>query len=333
MSLVLFTTLFSCLTLAEERAAMGLPAAATENAVVIWDPQKKRQRFIREAVFTNAGSRMGFLVPTPTVPDVRESSPNVFKSLDDAIKPEVQIERRQGIHFQSVGEPTEEGVKSAEPMTGTETEGYEIARTTTTANYRIDSIRAEDIRGIRTWARRQRFQFDRRAEAWLEKYVRAGWVINAFALRNPNADRVKLPPVELDFETSRPFFPYREPANPAEPDSRLFRLFVLGPQTIRAGLEDRTEWTAEVRYRAPLPAQFQQSVAVPAGTQVTAFDDFTTRRPDSELWFTDSDQPNYVPEPIREFRDERIIIPSMVWVPTLAGILLVGAFAATRRRR
>src|SRR5436309_2687127 len=43
---------------------------AQESAIIIWDPVKKVEHFIRHATFDTKSPDFGFLVPTPTMPIV-----------------------------------------------------------------------------------------------------------------------------------------------------------------------------------------------------------------------------------------------------------------------
>ncbi|MFM8396929.1 MAG: hypothetical protein ACKOAH_03785, partial [Pirellula sp.] len=58
---------------------------ADQRILVAWDPQTKIEHFVREAAFKGSGqndSDFGFLVPSPTEPQIEESDASVFGSLD-----------------------------------------------------------------------------------------------------------------------------------------------------------------------------------------------------------------------------------------------------------
>src|SRR5579862_6019086 len=57
-------------------------AIADESAIIIWDEAARTQHFIRRASFQTAGEDFGFLVPTPTQPELAEASDASFKELE-----------------------------------------------------------------------------------------------------------------------------------------------------------------------------------------------------------------------------------------------------------
>src|SRR2546426_12448714 len=69
---VLVFTLSLMPTEAEGCGAVGRPGdyirIAEESAIIIWDPVKKIEHFIRRAAFDTKSPDFGFLVPTPTMP-------------------------------------------------------------------------------------------------------------------------------------------------------------------------------------------------------------------------------------------------------------------------
>jgi len=52
-----------------------------ERALIVWDSANKTEHFIRGAVFDTNAKDFGFLVPTPTTPDLAEADPQVFGTL------------------------------------------------------------------------------------------------------------------------------------------------------------------------------------------------------------------------------------------------------------
>ena len=59
-----------------------VPAVNADQAVIlIWDPATRTEHFIRQASFKTEGDDVGFLVPTPTQPDLQEAGDGAFASL------------------------------------------------------------------------------------------------------------------------------------------------------------------------------------------------------------------------------------------------------------
>ncbi len=70
----------------------GEARVADEEAIIIWDAATKTETFIRRAQFRSTAKSFGFLVPTPTTPELGEAPENLFHTLAHAIRPEVVID-------------------------------------------------------------------------------------------------------------------------------------------------------------------------------------------------------------------------------------------------
>src|SRR5436190_15619229 len=63
---------------------------ADQTVIIIWDPVSKTEHFIRQASFKSEADDFGFLVPTPTQPELEESGNEAFPALYDLTKPEIK---------------------------------------------------------------------------------------------------------------------------------------------------------------------------------------------------------------------------------------------------
>src|SRR5947209_2668282 len=64
---------------------------AGETALIVWDEKARKQHFIRRASFQAQVPYFGFVVPTPTQPELAEAPDEVFTRLEDWTKPEVKF--------------------------------------------------------------------------------------------------------------------------------------------------------------------------------------------------------------------------------------------------
>src|SRR5690606_38050899 len=62
-----------------------------EEALIVWDPARRQQHFVRVAGFGQTAEDVGFLVPTPSRPELGEASDEVFSRLFDIYR----VPRRQ----------------------------------------------------------------------------------------------------------------------------------------------------------------------------------------------------------------------------------------------
>jgi hypothetical protein len=68
---------FACAGLSSETSPSENFITA-ERAIIIWDEIHKVEHFIRQASILTQSPDIGFLVPTPQMPDLAEVSPNIF---------------------------------------------------------------------------------------------------------------------------------------------------------------------------------------------------------------------------------------------------------------
>jgi hypothetical protein len=69
----------------------GRAEIATEPAIIVWDEKRQIQHFIRRATFDSTASSIGFLVPTPSTPELAVADDESFSELECFIKPKVVL--------------------------------------------------------------------------------------------------------------------------------------------------------------------------------------------------------------------------------------------------
>src|SRR5438105_2779881 len=68
----------------------GKPVVNADQAVIIlWDAATKTQHFIRRASFKSEGDDFGFLIPSPSQPELSESGNEAFPYLQSLTEPKV----------------------------------------------------------------------------------------------------------------------------------------------------------------------------------------------------------------------------------------------------
>src|SRR6266851_3917862 len=61
---------------------------ADQTVVLLWDPATKTEHFIRQASFKSDADDFGFLIPTPSQPELNESGNEAFPFLKKLTEPE-----------------------------------------------------------------------------------------------------------------------------------------------------------------------------------------------------------------------------------------------------
>jgi hypothetical protein len=174
----------------------------TESALIIWDAETQTQHFIRKAGFETAAKNFGFLVPTPTKPELAEAKEAVFGKLASITAPPA---RRFGhVQSKSFGRPA----PSSPPPAVTVLEAKQVA------GFDAAVLAATDPQALNDWLRKHDYESGPELAEWLKPYIDQAWIITAFKIANsqPAAATLGSTAVRMSFHTDRPFFPYREPA-------------------------------------------------------------------------------------------------------------------------
>ena len=319
-----------------------------EQALIVWDPAARRQHFVRRARFTSDAADFGFLVPTPSAPQLAEAPDSVFDALHHAIQPAVVT--RTGLRllpFSVLMAPflltrgAPEGAPAGGPLTAAAPPQVRVLQEQRVAGYDAAVLQAEDAGALLRWLKAHGYDARPELLAWVGPYVEQRWTLTAFKVAGGAPGSVATQAVRMSFDTERPFFPYREPAAAAAAASpgpaRELLVYLVAPRRMEGAIGSGAAWTAAVPYSAPgrglaaaLAPVLPEGTA-PAATWLTTFVDRASPRPGTDdLFFSDaSTQETIVPEPI--VRDERTPVP--IPVDLALGMAAGGWWWGRRRRR
>jgi len=233
---------------------LGEPVVnADQTVLLIWDPQTKTEHFIRKASFKAEGDDFGFLVPTPSRPQLSESGSEAFPHLANITRPRVK--------------PHASFACSASPVT------YAAPRSAVTvierkdvAGFNTAVLSATSASALTEWLKTNGYYFSPEVEAWAAPYVRDGWMFTALrvAKHSPGKTSVQADALRISFSTERPLFPYREPdsrtdAKKVGASSRLLRLYFIGNARY-AGTLDGARWSGKAVWSHALPQAEKDSL-------------------------------------------------------------------------
>ncbi len=186
-----------------------------ETALIVFDPVTKTEHFVRRATFSTQADDFGFLVPTPTEPELGEVDSALFRQLEQQTAPryETRVESRLVFGFDSGGHVTV-GAAAASPKPD-----VEVLQQKRVAGLDAAVLRADDPRCLTDWLEKHGYETRPALVEWLRKYTDEGWIITAFkvARDQPAGSTVDGDAVRMSFQTDVPFYPYREPADLREP--------------------------------------------------------------------------------------------------------------------
>ena len=257
----------ACATL-EDQAAPVVNYITAERAVIIWDQPHHLEHFIRQASILTQSPDVGFLVPTPQMPELAEVSPGIFDMAAFLGQPK----RIAPTIYQSPWTLVSPLVRS--PLLhvdwlrpGTLLAGINQLRSSRimpkvlgegdVAGYHATILAAEDEPSLSAWLAANGYLSTPELKAWLKPYIAARWKITAFRLIKDNDTPILTTrAVRLSFRTDRPFYPYSEPsdrqlASAASPQGRALRVAILSNQRMTGALANNKPWPEKLEFAGP----------------------------------------------------------------------------------
>lgn len=299
-----------------------------EDAIIIWDPAKKQQQFIRRATFRSAVDDFGFLVPTPSVPALDEADDALFDRLRAYIDPgEVEVDEYE-IGWTLCGFFMLGADRSSKGLD----EPVQVLAEARVAGFDVVSLKATDPDALAKWLKDHEYDFRPALRGWLRDYVDQGWIINAFKVgRASDRELVGSKAVRMTFAAEQPYFPYREPEDTQAHYGRRLRVFLFTPE--RYGADPvGTENPAHLDHATGLNGLDRSGFeGVGKGWWLQVFTDDSARRPTGgDLTFSAQPGPEVrlPPRPI----ENTIAIPLFLDVIAFVSLLLY-LFLRFRRRR
>jgi hypothetical protein len=303
---------------------------ADETALIVWDDAAQKQHFIRRATFVGNAYDFGFLVPTPSRPELEAADPDLFAELAKITEPKVEHRTVTQLNFGCGG-----GRSGSAPQDLATPGGVVVLEQKRVGDldaavlaFRGDKgPKPEDAAAeLLLWLNRNQYAVRPDLTDWLRPYIENKWIITAFKIAGQPAADQPAPPkeegkkgiglkstaVRMSFKIDRPFFPYREPADQRDAEAqktpRLLRVYVAAKQRMVGKLGDgktawpgQTVWANVVRYeervsllaKAKLPAE-----TGPGAWWITEFEDRSTPRPGTdEVYFDPSPDKSPVARP------------------------------------
>jgi hypothetical protein len=217
------------------------PALAYEQALIVFDAERKREHFIREVAFRTAGEAFGFVVPTPARPEVAAVKNSPFARLRADFPFEAPSPSRgRGLGALGGGAGSGKGA------------GVTVLEVAKVGSFTAFVLAASDERALGNWLAQNGFASTSETDAWLAHYVRAKFYYVAMrytpvkgASKEVNASET----MRISFDTPLPYYPYFEPrpaANRAASDPRLLEVWLIAQEVYvpiaARQKDDSVEW-------------------------------------------------------------------------------------------
>ncbi len=314
---------------------------AEESAVIVWEGATRTEHFVRRATFATSAADFGFLVPTPSKPELAEVDDRLFRTLEAKITPEtIYTEKFTGLTV---------GLLCASPflMAPLASRGapddarppVRVLEAKRVAGYDAVVLEADSAGALAAWLGSHGYSSRPALEEWLAPYVARHWLLTAFKIAGgADAKAISTSAVRMSFKADRPFYPYREPSDQREampaglaasgvPTERRLRVFFVSDSRVDGVIGEggpawpgKTVWAGETD-GGVVEAELRLGHLPSAGKQwLTAFEDDSTPRPGTDDVFFAPSAANtpVTPAPVE------VIVPRDFPVPLDVVALLVG---------
>jgi hypothetical protein len=239
---------------------LGRPVVnADQTVILIWDPATKTEHFIRQASFKSEAEDFGFLIPSPSQPDLNESGNDAFPLLGKLTEPETIKKKAPsgGIGC---------GCGAAAPMAAGKANRDEVRvlDEKLVAGFKAVVLEADSATALVGWLKENGYAFSKEVEAWAQPYVNAGWKITALRVAMSKHEKetqtVAASALRMSFKTDRPLFPYREPdsktsVNALNANHRLLRIYFVADARYKGELTKEKPWTGTVAWANKINAE------------------------------------------------------------------------------
>jgi hypothetical protein len=292
-------------------------AIASETALIIWDEKNETQHFIRRASFTTEAKDFGFLVPTPTKPDLAEADDEAFKTLAKITEPRV-VEKKREAASGCIG------CAAAKPGAADKAAGVELIGAGSVSGFDYAILKTTDADDLADWLEKHKYEFSPELKEWAKHYIDAKWLITAFKVsKDKDGKEVATKAVRMTFQTKQPFFPYREPESKtqgkkeplqtgtgpkvteAPTPPRLLRIYFISTGKVKGTLGDKGQtWPGKTAWANKIEKSQRDKVldlaklpkdTGPDSWWLTEFEDPSSPRPgNADVFFGAADDQNPV---------------------------------------
>ena len=201
------------------------PSLSREKVLLIHDAEVGREHFIREVAFERALEPFGFVVPTPTRPEVESIETNPFTKLRDRFP----FARPRGI-------PDGYGSGSGRGSGSGAGPSVEVLEVKQVGSFTAFVLTANDAEALASWLADNDLVTTPETDPWLAHYVGAGFFYVAMRYDPPSSGKrsgvVAAETIRISFATPVAYYPYYEPDTQLPKRKRLMELWYIGREAV-----------------------------------------------------------------------------------------------------
>ncbi len=202
------------------------PSLSVERVLIVHDPETQVEHFIREIVFRGSRETFGFVVPTPTRPEVFKVTEAPFNRLETEFpfEPPAQAEGAKGTRSATGGAPPGGAPKVM------------ILDVKKVGSFTAFVLAATDSGALAKWLKDNGLSSTPQNDEWLKGYVERKFFYVAFRYEptkeGKDDGQPKAETVRITFQTPLAYYPYREPQHPSTSRARNVGLWVASPEQL-----------------------------------------------------------------------------------------------------
>lgn len=219
----------SCAILLPEKAYSKI---VDEEAIIVFNPKTQTENFIRRINFDSNSKDVGFIVPTPSIPDLKEVDNQSFENFFNIINtPSIEYNFFNSFIFNNL-QVAQDRASVVQTV--------KIIKEENVGNYNAVVLEATNSVDLNNWLKANGFKSYKSFDKWLLPYIKNNWKITAFKLSNSiKKENFQTKSIMMSFKTSIPFFPYSEPKLPinSKSNARSLRIHVIAPYPMAGSVE------------------------------------------------------------------------------------------------
>ncbi|MEQ1933327.1 MAG: DUF2330 domain-containing protein [Fimbriimonadaceae bacterium] len=139
----------------------GVQFAGQAN-IIVWDTENKTEHFIRNAKFATDADDLGFIAPTPTLPELAEVDADAFRDVAGAIM-DYQLAMKPL--------PLPWVAQSKGGIGGSAL----VVRIVNVAGYEATTLKPDNASGLSNWMKQNGYVTSPDTTKWIAFYVKKGW--------------------------------------------------------------------------------------------------------------------------------------------------------------
>jgi hypothetical protein len=305
-------------------ACIGFEAKmASQENLIVWDQEKGIEHFIRRATFGARGERLGFVAPTPSIPELGEIDNQLFNIATD-------IATRNFYSEENLAALGDIPIRTGAP---------EIVQTSKIAGYKAVTLRASNKKEIEQWIKENKLESFSGLSDWFDFYIEKNWYLTFFLVeKDPRSESFGTGTVRMSFKTVKPFNPYYVPKQNWDKFAKL-RLYFISqtPYMPERDFDMREMKQLYVQFRLSQPA-FDLLLKNMEGVNVSFQRPIMYALEDSDFANSETDDLYFAPSSSNGIRDEvpHDYEPKSVKKYLLPGVIIgsiVGIAIALKARR